>query len=191
MAQEERDKLDYKPSGNNDNDSRPSDRRTKFSLWIYLIVFLALLANFFFFLSGEEQNAVSYSEFLDYVEKGYVEKVEVIGETRIVGTYTEQAAKEGRVELTAPRQDFLGGSNEDARRRFITAKSREEPIVDFLKQNGVEFSFKQENNWFGGMLTWIFPLIIIVALWMFLIRRMNPGSQVLNIGKNKRDQIPH
>ena len=47
------------------------------------------------------------------------------------------------------------------------------------------FSFKQENNWFGGMLTWVFPLIIIVALWMFLIRRMNPGSQVLNIGKNK------
>ena len=31
----------------------------------------------------------------------------------------------------------------------------------------------------------MFPLLIIIALWVFLIRRMNPGSQVLNIGKNK------
>ena len=185
MAQDERDKLDYKPSGKGDDNSRSSDRRNRFSLWIYLIVFLALLANFFFFLSGEEQNALDYSAFLNYVEKGYVEKVEIIGETRIVGTYTVQAAEEGHVELTSPRQDFLGASSEDAQRRFVTTKSSEEPIVDLLRENEVEFSFKQENNWFGGMLTWIFPLIIIVALWMFLIRRMNPGSQVLNIGKNK------
>ena len=35
------------------------------------------------------------------------------------------------------------------------------------------------------MLIWIFPLLLIVFLWIFLIRRMNPGSQVLSIGKNK------
>ena len=175
----------FKPSGKDDDNPRSSDRRNKFSLWIYLIVFLALLANFFFFLSGEEQNAVDYSVFLDYVDKGYVEEVEIIGDTRIVGTYTIQAVEEGYVEPANPRQDFLGGSNEDARRRFVSTKSREEPITELLKEKNVAFSFKQENNWFGGMLTWVFPLIIIVALWMFLIRRMNPGSQVLNIGKNK------
>lgn len=185
MAQDERDKLDLKSSGNGDNNPRPSDRRNKFSLWIYLIVFLALLANFFFFLSGEEQNAVGYSEFIDYVEKGYVEEVEIIGDTRIVGTYTVQAVEEGYVETSAQRQDFLGSNNEEGLRRFVTTKSSEETIVPLLSENNVKFSFKVENNWFGGMLTWIFPLIIIVALWMFLIRRMNPGSQVLNIGKNK------
>ena len=185
MAQDERDKLDYKPAGKDGDGSRPSPGRNKFSLWIYLIVFLALLANFFFFLSGEEQNALDYSVFLEYVEKGYIEEVEIIGDTRILGTYTVQAVEEGHVELATPRQDILGGSSEDARRRFVTTKSSEEPVVELLRSKDVTFSFKQENNWFGGMLTWVFPLIIIVALWMFLIRRMNPGSQVLNIGKNK------
>lgn len=185
MAQDERDKLDFKPPGKDDDNSRSSERRNKFSLWIYLIVFLALLANFFFFLSGEEQNAVDYSVFVDYVKKGYVEEVEIIGDTRIVGTYTEQAVEEGYVKPANPRQDFLGGTNEDARRRFFSTKSREESITEILSEHEVAFRFKQENNWFGGMLTWVFPLIIIVALWMFLIRRMNPGSQVLNIGKNK------
>ena len=185
MAQNERDKQDPKPPAEN-NGSRMPDRRNKFSLWIYLIVFLALLANFFIFLNGEEQNAVEYSVFLNQVEKGYVEEVVIIGDTRIEGLYTEEAVNERRVELPdRARQDFLGSNTEDQGRRFVTNKSREEPITELLREYEVAFSFKQENNWFGGVLTWVFPLIIIVALWMFLIRRMNPGSQVLNIGKNK------
>ena len=197
MSQNDRDKLEFKPSG--DNGSRMSDRRNRFSLWIYIIVFLALLANFFLFLNGEEPNAIEYSLFLDYLEAGHVEKVEIIGETRIVGEYTEKAVKENRVKTAEPRQDFLGSAPDTPQTKFTTVKSREEPIADLLrearyitsdsqgaeKEGKVAFSFKPENNWFGGMLTWIFPLIIIVALWMFLIRRMNPGSQVLNIGKNK------
>jgi len=162
-----------------------NDRRNRFSLWIYLIVFLAFLANFLFFLSGEDPNRIDYSAFLEHVRNGYVEKVDIVGDTRINGMYTEQAAEQGRVKLAKPRQDFLGGVTEGSARRFTTIKSSEEPISDFLSEHNVAFSFEAENNWFGGMLTWVFPLLIIVALWMFLIRRMNPGSQVLNIGKNK------
>ena len=199
MSQKERDKIDFKPSG--DNGSRMSDRRNRFSLWIYIVVFIALLANFFFFLNGEEQNAIEYSTFLEYLESGHIQSVEIIGETRIIGEYTERAVKEELVKLAESRQDFLNSAPETPQSRFVTVKSREEPIADLLresryvtfddenpggvKEGKVAFSFKPENNWFGGMLTWVFPLIIIVALWMFLIRRMNPGSQVLNIGKNK------
>ena len=185
MAQNERDKQDSQ-SPNDGNNNRMSERRNRFSLWIYLIVFLALLANFFIFLNGEEQNAIEYSKFIDHVEKGYVEEVVIIGDTRIEGLYTEQAVNERKVEtVERGNQDFLGSSGDDPGRRFVTNKSQEDNISELLGANEVIFSYKTENNWFGGVLTWVFPLIIIVALWMFLIRRMNPGSQVLNIGKNK------
>ena len=185
MAQNERDKQESKPPTDGNN-NRMSERRNRFSLWIYLIVFLALLANFFIFLNGEEQNAIEYSKFRDHVEKGYVEEVVIIGDTRIEGLYTEQAVNERKVEtVDRTNQDFLGSSGDDPGRRFVTNKSQEDNISELLAANEVVFSYKSENNWFGGVLTWVFPLIIIVALWMFLIRRMNPGSQVLNIGKNK------
>ena len=187
MAQNERDKQDSKsPADGNNNNNRMSERRNRFSLWIYLIVFLALLANFFIFLNGEEQNSIEYSKFIDHVEKGYVEEVVIIGDTRIEGLYTEQAVNERKVEtVDRGNQDFLGSGGDDPGRRFVTNKSQEDNISELLGANEVVFSYKAENNWFGGVLTWVFPLIIIVALWMFLIRRMNPGSQVLNIGKNK------
>ncbi len=185
MAQNERDKQNTKPPGEN-NGSRMPERRNKFSLWLYLIVFLALLANFFIFLNGEEQNTIEYSVFLDQVENGYVKEVEIIGGTRIEGVYTEEAVADRKVQVSEnPRQDLIGTGTDNEQSGFVTSKSSEETIGDFLREHDVTFSFREENNWFGGMLTWVFPLIIIVALWMFLIRRMNPGSQVLNIGKNK------
>ena len=182
MAQDEREKDGLNQQGNNPR--IPPERRGRLTLWIYLVIFLILLVNFFFLLDGEDPSTIAFSTFLEQVESGYIQEVEIVGDTRITGKYTEEAINEKLVATPKPQQDFLGNAVA-SERDFVTIKSREEQISDFLKENGVTHSFKAENNWFGGMLTWIFPLIIIVALWMFLIRRMNPGSQVLNIGKNK------
>ena len=183
MAQDEREKDGPNQQGSN-TPRIPPERRGRLTLWIYLVIFLILLVNFFFLLDGEDPSTIAFSTFLEQVESGYIQEVEIIGDTRITGKYTEEAINEKLVVTPQPQQDFLGNAV-DSERDFVTIKSREEQISDFLKENEVTHSFKPENNWFGGMLTWVFPLIIIIALWMFLIRRMNPGSQVLNIGKNK------
>ncbi len=197
MAQNERKKLKL---GKNDDSpeigSRLPERRPKFSLWIYLAIFLALLVHFFIIMGGAEPNTIEYSKFLKYVEDGYVKSVVVVNDRRIDGEYTEQAVQERKVELAKPPQNLLGGNTEVTPNRFVTVKPDDHDLTQFLRDyNGraeesgatttVSFSAKQEENWFGGLLTWVFPILIIVALWMFLIRRMNPGSQVLNIGKNK------
>ena len=183
MAQDEREKDGPNQQGSK-NPRIPPERRGRLTLWIYLVIFLILLVNFFFLLDGEDPSTIAFSTFLEQVESGYIQEVEIVGDTRITGKYTEEAINEKLVVTPQPQQDFLGNAV-DSERDFVTIKSREEQISDFLKENEVTHSFKPENNWFGGMLTWVFPLIIIIALWMFLIRRMNPGSQVLNIGKNK------
>jgi cell division protease FtsH len=197
MAQNERDNIKL---GNGDNtpDKGPRlpDRRPKLSLWIYLTIFLMLLVHVFLFMSGTEPNTIEYSRFLDYVEKGYVEKVAVINDTRIEGEYSQQAVDRGVVKVTAPRQDILGGDAPQPSRRFTTVKPADHDLTTFLGEYNdrarseeglpeIVYSARQEENWIGGLLTWVFPIVLIIALWMFLMRRMNPGSQVLNIGKNK------
>lgn len=196
MAQNERE--NYKP-GNGDSapgkGPRLPDRRPKLSLWIYLAIFLALLVHFFLFMGGTEPNTIEYSKFLDYVENGYVSEVVIINDSRIEGKYTAEAGKQGVVEVAPPRQDFLGGTQETSL-NFITMKPADHDLTDFLRSynqsaeedealSKVAFTARQDENWFGSLLTWAFPLLLLIALWVFLIRRMNPGSQVLNIGKNK------
>ena len=193
-ARPERDPI--KEDRNDDQDGkspRLSEGRPRLSTWIYLAIFLALLIQIVFLWRGVENNTVDYSTFLQYVDEGYVAKVKIINDRRIEGEYTEKAVSERRVKIAEPQRDLLG--NSAAPNRFTTTKTATHELVDFLLayneraesegKSRIDFEPDYDENWFGGALMWIIPLAIIIALWVFLIRRMNPGSQVLNIGKNK------
>lgn len=191
MARNERNTEQQSPTGNRGDSS---SGRPRFSLWIYLAIFLALLVHLFIFYPSAETAEIEYSTFLDHVEEGYVERVEVVNDTRIRGRYTADAVQRGAVELPPVDENLLGEPSGEERRRFTTTKPSDHELTQFLREHNqqaraeegtpIEFTAVEEDDWFGGVLTWVIPLVIIVALWIFLIRRMNPGSQVLNIGKN-------
>ncbi len=196
MAQNERDHLDIERNKKAPGPGpRLSEGRPKFSLWIYLAIFMALLIHLFIFLGSEQENAIEYSTFLNYVEQGLVEKVVVVNDLKIRGTYTDAAVRDQLVKVGKPRQNFFSSAVPEASRQFVTTKPNDHELTKFLRDYNataeskgltrLDFNAERDENWFGSLLTWVFPLIIIVALWVFLIRRMNPGSQVLNIGKNK------
>jgi len=197
MSQKERDSLELRRKEMpGDEGPRVPERRHRFSAWIYLAIFLALLVHFFLFWSSTDSNTLEYSQFLEYVRQGYIEWVEIINDIRIQGRFTEEAVREGKVPIPPRRTDLLRSpQSAELLRRFTTTKPADHDLTSFLlayneqaQAEGrpiVQFSARIEENWFGGLLTWIFPLIFIIALWVFLLRRMNPSSQVLNIGKNR------
>jgi cell division protease FtsH len=197
MSQKERDSLELRRKEMpGDEGPRVPERRHRFSAWIYLAIFLALLVHFFLFWSSTDSNTLEYSQFLEYVRQGYIEWVEIINDTRIQGRFTEEAVREGKVPIPPRRTDLLRSpQSAELLRRFTTTKPADHDLTSFLLAYNeqaqaedrpiVQFSARIEENWFGGLLTWIFPLILIIALWVFLLRRMNPSSQVLNIGKNR------
>ena len=50
--------------------------------------------------------------------------------------------------------------------------------------------YDTQVNWFAPLLSWVLPIIIIIALWIFIMRRVSgggggPGAQIFNIGKSK------
>ncbi len=195
MAQNDKEKL--KLDGNSKQGSGPRlpDRKPRFMLWIYLALFLGLMTHIMLRMGDVTPKEVSYSAFLDQIDMGYVEEVVLVNDRNVEGIYTVQAVQEGRVEVKTVEPNFLTGSDPEDGRRFISTKPADHELIQFLidfnmlrtadGQSEVTFDARLEENWMGGILTWIFPLAIIIALWVFLIRRMNPGSQVLNIGKNK------
>ncbi len=178
-----------------EDSSRPLKRRPRLAVWIYLAVFLMLLFHILLFRSVGSLDPIDYSTFLQYVENGYVDKVVVVNDRSIEGVYTLEAVERGVVEVPEPTNNFLADRSEEPSLAFASTKPDDHDLTDFLRDyneqanadggSTVEFSARVEERWFGGMLVWIFPLLLIVFLWIFLIRRMNPGSQVLNIGKNK------
>ncbi len=172
-----------------------SDRKPRFIVWIYLAVFVALMIHLLFFVNGIEPNEVEYSVFLDNVAEGYVAEVSIVNDQLVDGKYTDEAIREGRVEVKPPPENFLTGPDPDAAGRFTSEMPADHDLVQYLFDyntaarlaSKVEIVFKAERreDWLGGILVWLIPLAFILAMWIFLMRRMSPGSQVLNIGKNK------
>ncbi len=193
MSEKDRDQLRM-DRGSSDGPGRGPERRPRLALWIYLAAFMMILVHILVTFSAVEPNQVPYSDFLQQVESGYVREVVIVNDALVEGRYTEQALAQGSVERPEPRQDFFS-TGADAGDRFVSTKPADHELVRFLMDHNeraaaeglatVEFDASKRENWFGGLITWLFPLLLLVALWVFLIRRMNPGSQVLNIGKNK------
>jgi cell division protease FtsH len=167
----------------------------QFPKWLLLAAVVFMVGHLFWNWAPTGGQEVEYSRFLDQVEQSLVKDVEIINATRIEGTYTQSAVQGGSVKLADPGSDLLGNEpSGEERRRFTTVKTEDHDLTDFLRgynagagSNGqkVSFSARQEENWFGTLLAWVIPLGLLVVLWLYFMRKMSPGSQVLNIGKSK------
>jgi AFG3 family protein len=67
-----------------------------------------------------------------------------------------------------------------------------EKKLDGLKEKGflVNYTLRTETNYVGQIISWILPFVLLIALWVFIMKRVSggpggPGGQIFNIGKSK------
>src|SRR5690625_4074769 len=162
------------------------NRTPRFPIWIYVVLFLVLIAINFYLVPGTASDRIKYSTFLEYVESGYVEEILITNGSDITGTYSEKAIEEGLVEKPVESdQRWQFTEQEEQFKKFNTTMLPGDEIRAVLDENSVTYDVRIEENWWGGILIWLVPIALIIAFWVFIFRRMNPGQQVMNIGKNK------
>ena len=105
---------------------------------------------------------VSYSELKELIKNKQVSKVD-IGQTVI------RAKGENTIYTT----------------RLVGNDSTLVPLLDKEK---IDYSGFSESNWFTEMFGWLFPFLIIIAIWMFFAGRMQKsmGGGVLGMGSSKK-----
>jgi cell division protease FtsH len=120
-------------------------------MW-YVLGFLLLLAlgNALFF-SIQSGDTISYSDFKDRVRQNKVQEV-TIGEDRIQG--------------------LLRPAGNEKPHPFNLVKVEDPKLTEELEQHGVKFKGEVSSRWLGEIVSWVLPLIFIVALWTFFFRRM-------------------
>jgi len=149
------------PSG--DGGKKQGQRKVHFSIW-YFIVALLVIMWFQTFVTEQQANRVSYSEFKQLVRTGKVESV-TIGPDRVTAALKD--AQEPNKSVTALRVE-------------------DPELVKDLEAQGIKFSGSSDNKWLGVLLSWLLPLAIFFFFWSFLMRRMGGGPQgVLSVGKAK------
>ncbi|SHK67877.1 ATP-dependent zinc metalloprotease FtsH [Xylanibacter ruminicola] len=172
----------------------PKMNMPKFNMnWIYFIAILAL--GLLYFTSGGTANSsvaktASYSEFKTMVERGYAKKIVVNKPQSTLRMYVKsehirdvfhQGTQQTGVE---PYLEVEFGSVDQVE-QFV-AKAKEDKVFT----GDLSFDNRRENEFLSLILSNLIPILFIVGLWIFLMRRMGGGGGgmgggVFSVGKSK------
>lgn len=186
-------RFDGRPGGNHTD---PSGKKgTKFNIyWIYAII-LALLIGFSMFSSFSGNTAkTSVLEFKNMIAAGEVAKYVVIENRKNVKVFLTEAAQkkyEGRLKdahakAKGPHMAF----------KVSSLEGFDKEMADFYTKNTaakeVEKLADTEKDIFGGLLQFLFPILILIGLWVLMMRKVSGGpgggggpGGIFNIGKSK------
>ncbi|MGB0280152.1 MAG: ATP-dependent zinc metalloprotease FtsH [Flavobacteriaceae bacterium] len=142
---------------------------------------------------GEDQK-INISTFERYLNDGEVSRVVVVNKNTAQVTLTEEALQETK-HKNAKSSDILGRSNDSGPHYQFEVGNLElfQKKLEAAEATGVEFSYEfktVENRWLDVLIGFL-PLILIIAIWLFIMRRMSGGggggggAQIFNIGKSK------
>ena len=172
----------------------PKMNMPKFNMnWIYFIAILAL--GLLYFTSGGTANSsvaknVSYSEFKTMVERGYAKKIVVNKPQSTLRMYVKpehirDVFHQGTNQTGAEPYLEVEFGSVDQVEQFV-AKAKEEKVFS----GELAFDNRRENEFFSLIISNLIPILFIVGLWIFLMRRMGGGGGgmgggVFNVGKSK------
>ena len=177
-------------------DKQPEKPKSPFgkfgSYWIYGLIALVLIAlNMANYSSDTE---ISHNRFEDLVRSGDVEYITVINEEYAnIYIRPERLSKEAYSDAAENAQSS-GKGNYMYKFGSIDNFGRQmDKLREQLNEQGLEepiLQYETRQNWFLPILSYAIPFIILIALWIFIMRRVTgggngPGGQIFNIGKSK------
>lgn len=161
----------------------------KFNLnWVYFLILGALAFLYFSGVGGGSSvdREVDYTTFKSYVSKGYAKRMKVNK-----GDGTLKMFVDGK----HIRDVFGQDSKSTGKAPTVTTKypsvDKVEEFVDSETKAGHfkgHVSYIQDSNMFWNIIINLLPILLLVALWMFFMRRMGSGGGnggVFSVGKSK------
>ncbi len=141
------------------------DRRTRFSVFYFLLA-LAILIGINVMLGRAESRQISYNELKDRIRAGQVDSV-------LIGAQTVHASV----------VDSLVGEN--VPEQWTAARvADDQTFVPLLDSARVDYTAAAES-WFSNLLVWMLPFALLLMLWLWMLRRINPAQNVMTVGRNR------
>ncbi|MGQ0673905.1 MAG: ATP-dependent zinc metalloprotease FtsH [Hyphomicrobium sp.] len=138
----------------------------RLAIWVAALVLLMALFNLFNSPTQNKQgNEISYSDFLNDVENGAVSEVTLAG-SRIYG------------------------KKRDGNTSFSTYAPPDDPgLVERLRKKDIKFTARPSDEEVPSILSVIlnwFPMLLLIAVWVFFMRQMQSGSgRAMGFGKSR------
>ena len=185
-----------RPSDPKNKNNRNKMPRVNFT-WIYVVIAIAL--GYLFFAGGDGQGGngasknVTYTIFKQYVEQGYANKIVANKDEGTVKMY---------VKPEHIRDVFKTGVEQTGKQPFVLAEipsaDKLDEFVTTQQELGNfkgELSYKKSNDTFMQIFWNLFPLLMIIFVWIFIMRRMGGSGggggmgSIFNVGRSRAQLV--
>lgn len=141
------------------------NKQQQWNIWYFVAAFMALLLVQNWFGTAAVTERIPYSRFLELLEEDAIATLTVEAE-QIRGTYRVPEGQNTHFVTNIVPDD-------------LTAR---------LENSTAEFDGTVQNTFLSGLLSWLLPFLLIIAIWMFVFRRFaerqNFGG-MMNVGQSK------
>ena len=163
-------------------------KKPKFSFtWFYMVI-VGILLYFFFFGEGNSNPVMEkeYSELTKIISQGYVEEITVYDNNDIEAyLYKDSASNVFKDKNIA----------KNARPKIVSTIGSRDNFEKFIfdqKDNGNfkgKLRYEKKTDYLGGIIWNVLPLVVIIGVWIFIMRKMSGGGGaqggVFNVGKSQ------
>ncbi|MCK9394871.1 MAG: ATP-dependent zinc metalloprotease FtsH [Methylobacter sp.] len=131
---------------------------------LFFVLLLILMLTFINSVREVQHDEIPYSQFIKLVKEAKIDKA-VVTERFITGV----------IRSDDPKQQA---------KNFMTIPLWQTDLAQMLEQNKVNFVVRSGENWLTNLFfNWVIPILILVLIWSWVMRRTAAGAQsFLNLG---------
>src|SRR5688572_13084976 len=183
---------------NRDDNNKKGPKFSSYWVWAILLATVIGFAMYGPFAKKTEQ--ITVGEFKTMLLKHHIEKyVEIPNKNLIRVSIKKDSLK--YYENKLPKSGISNKKDEKPPHFSFEANERfREEILDFKKQFPAYFTnesddpyvSEKDSTWFSGILNFLLPVLLFLAIWILLMRKMSGGAGagggpggIFNIGKSK------
>ena len=162
--------------------------------WIFgTIAIVFLLLNIFSSSGNMGSIGTTPSKFFEFAANGDVEKIDIINKREVLVFLSSDARIKDEHKSSGSNSILsVASRNPNYKFEFGDLQNFENNLSKINKNLNpkIEISYVTKQNIWGDILISMLPFIIIIAIWIFIMRRMSGGAaggggQIFSIGKSK------
>ncbi|MBS3770735.1 MAG: ATP-dependent zinc metalloprotease FtsH [Bacteroidales bacterium] len=196
MAEEKKEQNQEQNQNNQDNNNKKP--YPKFNIyWVYALIAIFFISLNFMNLGGSPKET-TWQEFQRTMLKNQdVERIVVINKEKAEVYLKDEALN--KPEYDELFSDGMFSVPKEGPHYYFTIGSLEmfdQRISDFQESlpegQYIQVKYETRKDILGEVLTWLLPIFILVAIWLFIFKRISKGaggggggSNIFNVGKSK------
>jgi len=162
--------------------------------WIFgTIAIIFLLLNIFSSSGNIGSVSTTPSKFFEFAANGDIEKIDIINKREVLVYLSRDARIKDEHKSSNSNSIFsVASRNPNYKFEFGDLQNFENNLSKINENLNpkIEISYVTKQNIWGDILISMLPFIVIIAIWIFIMRRMSGGAtggggQIFSIGKSK------